>query len=173
MQLTLQVVGLFYNVKLTIPDTGQTVQDVMNAAVANPGGDTGSVNGGAAFNYGTHFDTPISTATMSSMSVQYDAQFQSRVLGNYYPKGIYSLAESFDPNQPKNQYTVWQYYLFDQNGAFIPSKEISESFVTRPVDGVGRVTWRLVSILGGPTAQVSDMKNLAQRNPAVRAAPSV
>ncbi len=173
MQLKLQVVGLFYNVKLTLPDTGQTVEDVMKAAIANPRGDTGSTNGGAAFNFGTHFDTPTSTATMSTMSVHYDAQFQSRVLGNYYPEGIYSLAESFDPDQPKGQYTVWQYYLFDQNDAFMPSKNISESFVNRSVDGVGRVTWRLVSILGGPTAQLSDMKNLAKRNPTMRAAPSV
>lgn len=171
MDIQLQVVGLFYNVNLTIPDSGQTVLNVMDAAVQNPGGNPGSTNGAAGFNYGTHIDTPGATPTMSVMSAKYASQFQSRVLGNFYDPGLYSLKESFDPQLPKNVYSVWQYYLFDKNGAFIPGNPAEESFVTRSVDGVSRVTWRLVSILGGPTATDKEMSAMSGRNPAMRAAP--
>jgi hypothetical protein len=170
MDIQLQVVGIFYNVKLTIPETGQTVKDVMDAAIANPGGIGGSVNGAAAFNYGTHLDSPGAVATMSLISATYANQFQSRVLGNFYDPGLYALKESFDPQVPKNQYTVWQYYLFDADGKFVKGDPAEESFVTRSVEGVSRVTWRLVSILGGPTAVNSEMNTLSARNSAIRAA---
>ncbi|WP_322891470.1 MULTISPECIES: hypothetical protein [unclassified Yoonia] len=171
MNIQLQVVGIFYNVMLTIPDTGQTVKDVMDAARANPGGNSGSINGAAAFNYSTHLDTPTSTATMSAIAAKYASPFQSRVERNHYPAGLYALAESFDPNIPKDQYTVWQYYLFDKNGVFMPGSQAAESFVSRSVDNVSRVTWRLVTILGGPTSTEAELKTLSGRNPAVRVAP--
>ena len=173
MDVQLQVVGLFYNVMLTLPESGQTVKDVMDAAMANPRGNSGSINGAKAFKYGTHLDARFATATMSGMSTNYDAKFQSRVLTNYYDAGIYTLAESFDPTMPKAKYSVWQYYLFDQDGKFMPGQTVEESFVTRPIDNVSRVTWRLVTILGGPTGTEADLGSLANRNPTVRAAPAV
>lgn len=172
MDIQLQVVGIFYNVNLTISGSHQTVKDVMDAAIAHPAGNAGSINGAAAFNYGTHIDSPGATATMSIMSALYSNGFQSRVEGNHYPAGLYPLKESFVPNQQQSQYTVWQYYLFDQNGVFLPGKMASESFVERSVDHASRVVWRLVSILGGPVAMTGDMAALSARNPVMRAAPS-
>lgn len=172
MSIQLQVVGIFYNVNLAIDGTGKTVKDVMDAAVANPAGEAGSINGAAAFNYGTHIDFPGATPTMSLISAKYSAPFSSRVLSNTYPAGQYALIESFDPQNPGSLYTVWQYYLFDQNGVFLPGSSVSESFVTRPVDNVSKVVWRLVSILGGPSATDAQMSVLSKRDPAMRAAPA-
>lgn len=172
MDIQLQVVGIFYNVNLTIDGAGKTVKDVMDAAVANPGGNPGSINGAAGFNYGTHIDSPGATPTMSLMTAKYNTPFTSRVEQNSYPAGAYTLKESFDPQKPSSQYTVWQYYLFDQNGTFIPGRNAAESFVTRPVDNVGKVIWRLVSILGGPVVTEAEMSALSARDPAMRAAPA-
>lgn len=173
MNVTLQVVGLFYNVNLVMPDTGQTVQSLMDAAIATPN-PAGSLNGGAGFNYVTHVDgQPGTPPTMSAMSVYYQSPFQSRVLANTYPAGVYSLAESFDPSTPAAQYSVWQYYMFDAAGAYVSPSNISESFTTQSLDGIARVTWRLVTILGGPTFTPAEAAGLAKRNPAMRVAPSM
>lgn len=169
MSIQLQVVGLFYNAQIDIDPAGKTVKDLMDAAKANPQGAAGSINSAASFNYGTHFDSPGAPATMSLMSALYDGPFTSRVEQNQYPAGLYSLKESFDPQQAKGVYTVWQYYLFDADGKFINRTPPATSFTEQPLDGVAKVTWRLVTILGGPVADVQQMDSIAARNPARRA----
>lgn len=167
MDVNLQIVGIFYNVTLSLPDTGQTVQSLLNAAVKTPN-PAGSTNGATVFNYATHLDTPTSPATMSSISATYDQGFKSRILTNTYPAGTYTLKESYDPNSASPAYTVWQYYMFDKNGVYVPPSAPSEAFSKQSLDNVARVTWRLVSILGGPTTTVSSSQPLVARDPRVR-----
>ncbi len=167
MQVNLQVVGLFYNVMLDMPDSGATVEDLMTAATTNPN-PSGSINGAAHFSYSTHVDAPGATPTMSSITATYDAPFQSRVLGKHYPAGIYGMAETFDPNTHKNLYSVWQYYLFDADLKYLNVYGGSTSFINQSLDGVARVTWRLVSILGQPSATLQETDALSARNPVMR-----
>lgn len=169
MSIQLQVVGLFYNVSLDIDTSGMTVQDLMDAAIKDPAGTSGSINGASAFNYGVHYDFPGASATMATMTATYDAPFTSRVEKNHYPAGIYSLTESFDPHQAKDKYSVWQYYLFDANGTFINNSSAAISFTEQSLNGVAKVTWRLVTILGAPTAGLDDLKSMGARNPVMRA----
>ena len=130
---------------------------------------TGSVNGAAAFNYGTHLDSPSATPTMSMMTATYREHFKSRVLSHDYPEGVYSLKESFDPACTSAQYSVWQYYLFDKVGVLLKPKSVSESFVTQPIMGVDKVIWRLITILGGPTSPLNPQETMVVRHPKVRA----
>lgn len=169
MQVNLQVVGLFYNVELEMPDSGAKVIDLMNAAIDNPS-PAGSINGAKKFSYSTHVDTPNAIPTMSSMTAVYTDSFQSRVLGKSYDPGVYSLAETFDPTVAKAQYSVCQYYLFDSDEKYLNVFGGSTSFVDQSLDGVARVSWRLVSILGQPTATLPEVDSLSARNPVRRAA---
>lgn len=172
MLVKLQVVGLFYNVQVDVTAANPTVQSLMDAAVATPN-PTGSINGAAAFSYGTHTDKPGALPTMSVMSASYKQPFTSRVLNNKYPAGVYSLKESFDPNTSAKQYSVWQYYMFDSSEMYVNPSSISESFTTQSLNGIARVTWRLVTILGAPTAQLNEMELMSKRDPRMRAAPTV
>lgn len=168
MQVNLQVVGLFYNVELNMPDTGQTVKDLMDAATATPD-PTGSMNGAAKFNYSTHIDSPGAAPTMLGITAMYDGPFKSRVLEKHYPAGTYSLTETFDPASGSKSYSVWQYYIFDANDQYKNPTNSAISFTEQSLDGITRVVWRLVTILGEPTLAIGEEEYLMKRNPKLRA----
>lgn len=161
MDVNLQVVGIFYNVNLSMPDSGATVKDLMDAAQATPN-PAGSKNGASAFSYTPH---SINGApdTMYGMSATYESDFSSRVLENVYPAGTYALNESFDPGSSANKYSVWQYYMFDADGKFVNTTNEAQPFSTQSLDGIARVSWRLVTILSTFTSPLGTQELMLSR----------
>ncbi|RVU18667.1 hypothetical protein [Methylobacterium oryzihabitans] len=146
MTISLRVVGIFYD-RSDIPDSGtQTVKDVLDYAVKNPGSkDLPSDN----FKYITSITDPgaLMKPSVSAFFSNYASNFTSPTSRLTYLRGEYFLSESLVENP---SYEVWQFYVFDANGVpMIPTPRIS-SFVDVQVPDGGRVVWRLVKILAAP-----------------------
>ncbi len=143
MTIKLRIVGIFYSVALEpLQVKGGSVEAVLNAAVSNPGP-------GKKFHY-TLNDSSISEyKSVSSFTAKYDNPFTSSVSEMDYPAGEYFLPE----NLIGNPYTVWQYYVLDENGKRVPLPSPTAPYTTDLgiKDGYS-VIWRLVSILSGPTS---------------------
>ena len=164
MEVNLQVVGVFYNSNVTVDGDAPTVETLLQAAHKTPG-NAGDRNPANAFSYSTNTDNGRVFA--SGFMASFENPVKSRVLGGKtYPAGSYKLAENLGA---RPAYTVWQYYMFDKDGRYLntfgnATPFSMQSLTDVPVPGtketadVARVTWRLVSILAGPTGPVADDK---------------
>lgn len=137
MAINLSIVGIFYSNNSFNPGGGSpTVQDVMNGVRQND----------RNFFY-TMVTAPGGNIIVDSIGAFQPAPFKGRT-GIMYPRGIYRLAQSFTSPIP-NPYTVWQYYLFDQNGKRAPVPA-NLSFTKQTVQDGWSIVWRLVTICSGP-----------------------
>jgi hypothetical protein len=139
MSISLRIVGIFYNNTVDLGPNGGTVKDVLDASVASPGVgqdfyyQQGSVEG---------------LASPSTFLAQYGSPFTSPISGLNYPAGSYQLQENLT-GYPS--YTVWQYYLFDQNNVFLNRGKGPIAYDTAAVFDGQSVVWRLLTILAVPT----------------------
>jgi len=162
MIVRLQVVGIFYDAEIAVPEIADpTVLTVMEAARGDPKG-----VGASPRNPAQKFDFTTNVAgakeSASSFLASYAQPVKTRVLaaGTTYPPGEYFLAEHLSD---RPAYTVWQYYLFDAAGRYLNEFGKATPFTRQgllgvPVAGspdekadVARVTWRLVTVLAQPT----------------------
>ena len=144
MTIKLRVVGIFYSVELDAKSvSGGSVQDVLDAAVKNPGSDR---KFGYISSVGTLEPPSLSLSTFSAV---YNSPFKSKVSGIEYPKGSYVLAEDINA---RPSYTVWQYYVFDEKNERVKLPTPTAPYTTDiGIKDCYTVIWRLVSVLAGPT----------------------
>lgn len=146
MPISLRIVGIFYN-RSDIPDRGtQTVKDVLDYVVQNPGSANLPSNN---FRYITSISNPSNTMkpSVTAFFSNYTKDFPSPTSGLTYSQGEYFLSESLVENP---SYAVWQFYVADKNRVqILPNPRIS-SFVDVKVPDGGSVVWRLVKILSAP-----------------------
>jgi hypothetical protein len=142
MAITLQVVGIFFNAEINVPSTGDTALNVLIAAQMQAG--TKGIPNVSQFNFTRNADT----GSLTSFRAKYEGEFKGRETNNSYPPGEYYLAENLNASP---SYTVWQYYIIDANGKSISGNGIVYPQNAQVPDG-GKLIWRLVSILPGPTA---------------------
>lgn len=165
MEVNLQVVGIFYNARINVTDPNPTVKSLLDAAHLNPAGNNPTGNIATAFNYSSNTVkeqglTGNDKTFAASFSATFDKPVSSRVLGQkQYDPGIYELHEDL---KLRPAYTVWQYYMFDDKERYLNKLGNATPFVDQPLTGVPvqgsddfadvkRVSWRLVSVLAGPT----------------------
>lgn len=159
----LRIVGIFFEAQIPIDPAGATVKEVLqNAQAATlPGVDfsfepTTRVDG---------FESP------KSFTATYEAPFSRPKVPHpgasfrQYSKGTYTLAESFDPSDPRpasGQYSVWQYYILRG-----PDKELqnfSQKFIPYDdselavVEAGDLLIWRLVTIRSESLEAVEEME---------------
>jgi hypothetical protein len=142
MAITLQVVGIFFNAAIKVSPDGDTALNVLQAAQAQAS--AGDIPNVSQFNFTRNADT----GSLSSFRAKYESEFNGRETKKAYPPGEYYLAENLNPGP---SYTVWQYYIIDANGKSISGNGIVYPQNAQVPDG-GKLIWRLVTILSGPTA---------------------
>ncbi|MEL6968116.1 MAG: hypothetical protein AAGM04_12115 [Pseudomonadota bacterium] len=140
MEVTLRVVGIFFDTKVTVPE-GATVKDVVDEAQENPGK-------GRTFRALTEGTGDKESPT--TFYVNQPTDFESRS-GNPYDAGEYQLKENTTP--VGGQYTIWQYYITKEDGTpDNPGKgeNVPYNDPRAVVPAGGTVIWRLVTIRSGP-----------------------
>ena len=139
MPVNLSAVGVFYN--RTVAISGDpTVKQVMDAANQNRLADD------PYFLYG--YVTVGSKIIANNIAAYHYKPFTGRNPTPTYGAGWYSLSQG--PDFSQNPYTIWQYYLFDQNNQRVPLPA-NTSFTVQKVQQNWKIVWRLVSILNKPT----------------------
>lgn len=137
MAITLRVVGIFFSRSVELGPGGGTVQEVMDAAVAANTADD-------AFGY-----APGSGA-VTTMGMYTSKSFKSPTdeLNMMYPAGYYIQSETAN-DLSANPYTVWQYYIFDENNEYLNRGKgaILSNDPRAQVPDKGSVVWRILSIL--------------------------
>lgn len=158
MPIKLRVVGILYNTDVDLSGDS-SVQQVLDAAVANPGPVA------AAFGY-TSAPAPSGfngTLSVSAFYAQYANPVVSVTSGHTYPAGEYYLDESASG---PNSTSIWQYYIFDADGDVVGPNNARPSDPTNPGGGTivyydsasaivpagGSLVWRLVAIPTKPNA---------------------
>lgn len=136
MAVNFQVVGIFYSTKVDLAQVGgNTVGDIIRYLWINdPNFYYASISADG---------NPI----ISMLGVNQPKGFTGRT-GIQYPAGFYGLTQTFTSPTP-NPYTVWQYYLSDQNNVRHPQPG-DLSYTKAQVQDGWSIVWRLVSILNGP-----------------------
>jgi len=161
MAVTLQVVGLYYKQHLSIPfDQGATVtvKDVLDFAQDNP-------QGQYALSYGVGQGSGSSYVDFIMTDIQ--GEFASPVSGTRYFGGQFSLKQSFT-QIGQGDYTVWQYYIRDQNNApvSLPSGPETPFEQANVVQDGYTVIWRLVTICNAiPVMQTGPAASAASAAP--------
>ncbi len=146
MTVNFSVVGIFYSATVDLGQTGgNTVADVMNYLYRT---DQNFYYTSVMFN---------EEQIVDSFTEVHPDPFQGRT-GITYPAGVYRLAQSFSADTP-NPYTVWQYYLFDQNGMRVPVVADTSFTVSQVQDGWS-IVWRLVTICNAPTGFAKRLRKL-------------
>lgn len=147
MPISLRIVGILYN-RADIPDdTPQTVQSVLDYAVKNPGSDALPSDN---FKYISSVTAPgvlNGKPSVAAFFSNYRDEVESPTSRLKYPKGEYFLSESLVENP---SYAVWQFYVFDNDGAQIMPIPRIQSYQDAVVPAGGSVIWRLVKILAAP-----------------------
>jgi hypothetical protein len=150
MAITLQIVGLFFKADLNLT-TDTNVYDVL--VKAHSAADAGDILNVSQFNF-----TLGPTGGVSSFLVKYQKPFNGRELNppRSYPAGEYYLVENLASSPA---YTVWQYYLVDADGKNINQgiKFPKDPQAIVPVNG--KLIWRLVTILNGPSVAPAPVQN--------------
>ena len=152
MPIRLRVVGILYN---TIVDLsgGSTVQQVLDAAVANPGP--------LASGFGYSTTGPQGAMSVQAFKAAYPNPVTSVTSGRTYPAGIYFLQESSAGQYPQS---IWQYYIYVSQGRVVGPNDTVPADPTNPAGGTinyfesanafvpdaGSLVWRLVAIPTGP-----------------------
>lgn len=142
MAITVRIVGIFFSTPVTLNGGSGTVKDCLDAAREQ-------APSGTQFTYTTTNSTSFESPNL--FLAKYEAPFTSKVSGQKYPAGEYSLAENL---LTKPDYTVWQYYINDNEGRFVNRGKgiIPYNAPEAKVEDGWSVTWRLVTILAQPQA---------------------
>jgi len=151
MAISLRVVGIFYQNSIDLGVESMSVQDLIDASVANPGA-------GTQFNYANTLVNGINSP--SYFSATYENGFNSSVSGLSYPAGTYELQENMIA---RPSYTVWQYYIMDAEGRFLNAGKGLVPYDQATVLEGQSVVWRLLSILAQPTGLVPRLAQTAQK----------
>jgi len=152
-----RVVGLYFGAKNGItgevnidtedlPEGGKSasVRDIMRVISQNAR--SGQYTGVTSFTFSS-----ITHDSLSGVAVAYNKPPKSRL-----DPGYYGLAESFRPDDHMPNYTVWQYYIYDENLQQVNFQDSFEKFTVENPFGVDwrsqdyTVVWRLVSITQAP-----------------------
>ncbi|MEM9046482.1 MAG: hypothetical protein AAGC81_17505 [Pseudomonadota bacterium] len=147
MAVTLRVVGIFFQTDVSFDSSIQTVKDVMDAAR-----DASVVDDKYTFNYLatsqllTAGSGGSSNPSVTAFYAKQPPTFTSVISGIEYSGGDYFLSESMVKNPG---YSVWQYYVFDQDGNFVPRPVPTQTFAEASVLDGYKIIWRLVNILAG------------------------
>jgi len=142
MAIHLRVVGIFYRTAVELEGGCGTVKDVLVAAQEQ-------IAGGTSFSF-FPVTGPNGIESPRTFRAFYESSFVSPASGMTYSEGEYILSEQLEGNP----YTVWQYYIFDANGRFINRDKGFIAYDDKKlalVEDGQSVTWRLVTILNGPT----------------------
>ncbi|MBA4046207.1 MAG: hypothetical protein C0471_17580 [Erythrobacter sp.] len=83
----------------------------------------------------------------SKFIAKYAKPFISPISKRPYDAGIYVMSENLTAVPV---YSVWQYYLFDQNNVFLNRGKGPIDFRTAMVADGQSVIWRLVNVAAGP-----------------------
>ncbi|POR43048.1 hypothetical protein [Methylobacterium sp. V23] len=146
MTVNFSVVGIFYRYAVDFTQVpGRTVLDVMNYITK------------VDKNFTLTELTFQGNRIVNSLGYVHPADFTGRT-GITYPQGMYQLAQSFTDPTP-NPYSVWQYYLFDQNGIRQPAQADFSYTQAKVADGWS-IVWRLVTICNAPTAVAKRLRSL-------------
>lgn len=136
MAVNFQVVGIFYKTEVDLAQVGgNTVGDIIEYLWQK---DPVFYRGYVVFD---------NSQIISMLGVNQQAAFTGRT-GIEYPPGFYGLTQTFTTPTP-NPYTVWQYYLADQNGVRRPTPA-DLTYTKATVEDGWSIVWRLVTILNGP-----------------------
>ena len=144
MAVSFSVVGVFYSTQVDLTKVqGNTVGEIMQYLFrVDP-----------SFYYTSIvFDQ---NTIVNSIGINHLKPFKGRT-GIPYPAGFYRLAQSFTDPTP-NPYSVWQYYLADQNGIRKPVQG-NYSFTKATVQDGWSIVWRLVTICNAPTTLAKRMR---------------
>jgi len=131
-----QVVGIFYKTQVDLGQVGgNTVGDIIEYLYrADP-------------TFYRSYMIADGNQIISMLGVRQVNPFSGRT-GIQYPAGFYGLTQTFTSPTP-NPYTVWQYYLSDQNNVRQPTSG-DQSYTQAQVQDGWSIIWRLVTILNGP-----------------------
>ena len=150
--LSMRVVGIFYvakdipfsDVAQADPSKGTTVEDLMVYLKQNAG-----AGGTGASNFGYIDNTVLSSGgkSVTAFAARYPQGVTSITSTDKYTAGDYFLSESTVGNP---RYSVWQYYVLDENGVLLIPNPRIQSFQDSVLQKGYSVTWRLVEILSGP-----------------------
>jgi hypothetical protein len=157
MQVTLRIVGLFFNKKVTLKDvTTNTVKDVLDAYI-NAGNNDLTKLGGLAYQE----DNKSPDSTMKEISFHYEGKYdfnpndskppQDKTLdGKKLDSGIRTLAEL---RVNENVILGWQYYVIAKSGRNKSRTKQAEGFTpfgkktsTYKIAEDDTIVWRLVAI---------------------------
>jgi hypothetical protein len=154
MQVTLRIVGIFFNKKVEIDDTVKTVKDVMDAYRRNGNDKTSKIGG-------LRYIIEPKDNTIKKISFNFDGKYdfqgdspangKGKTLGGQtLPPRVYSLRER---SLGKNSQLAWQYYVIDKNGknksrtlqakGFTPFGKNPANYTIEAGD---TIIWRLVAI---------------------------
>ena len=157
-EVTLRIVGLFFNKKFKINDTVNTVQGVMDAYRGTTRNTT-SVPGGLTY-------TVEPDNTIRKISFNFDGRYDFEgdipangsglsLAGRNIPARVYSLSER---KLGVNSELAWQYYVIDKHGknksktlqaqGFKPFGEAPANYTIQDGD---TIIWRLLAINYIPT----------------------
>lgn len=136
MAVNFQVVGIFYKTQVDLAQVGgNTVGDIIEYLYRNDP------------IFFRSYIIADGNQIISMLGVRQQNPFSGRT-GIPYPAGFYGLTQTFTSPTP-NPYTVWQYYLSDQNNVRQPQPG-DLSYTKAQVQDGWSIVWRLVTILNGP-----------------------
>ena len=159
--LKFRVVGVYFGSKgattgevsidtRELPEGGNndSVRDIMAAISRNAR--NGQYNGVAEFTFGSRTHGSLSSVTVA---YTHPPKPNSRL-----QPGLYGLEESFRPGEHMPNYTVWQYYIYDENLQQVnfQTQAPYPNFTVKNPFGVDwnsqnyTIVWRLVSITQAP-----------------------
>ena len=113
MPITLRAVGVFYRADIDLGSAGGSVKDVMLAAMQNDKSVVTPHYPGSSLNITFNDEEAGSPETFSATFVE---DFTTPVLGTDYGKGTYKMSEQVTQ---RPVYSVWQYYLFDDQNVYL------------------------------------------------------
>ncbi len=146
MSVDFSVVGIFYKTIVDLTQVkGNTVGEIMQYLY------TSDPN---FFYTSLVFD---GNQIVNSLAEYHPAPFKGRT-GITYPPGMYRLSQTFTEPTP-NPYSVWQYYLFDQNGTR-KHNPADLSYTKAVVQDGWSIVWRLLTICNAPTGLSKRMRKL-------------
>lgn len=146
MTVAFSVVGVFYNTQVDLAQVqGNTVGEIMQYLYRT---DPNFYYTSIVFDGNT---------IVNSFGINHPTPFTGRTeIG--YPAGFYRLAQTFTDPTP-NPYSVWQYYLANQNGVRQPAVG-DFSFTKAKVQDGWSIVWRLVTVCNAPTGLAKRMRKL-------------
>lgn len=134
MRVRLRIAGIFYESSFHITGNKNTVKNLLDMAVSEPGKNID-------FSYTTRIFK--NKESVFSFSAKYASDFRSPVENRPYPAGIYSISEDLEAYPV---YSVWQYYIMDKKNVYKNRGKGSIPFTNAPISDGDSVIWRLVNI---------------------------